>query len=116
MKRKQTFLKDKDNNLIDFKIKHNYQIVDNYWEKRRIEWHSTNQLLSEFDQTRLSVLQIVMYTNQRVMQFVYSALRQTRRKLLRCYLKYVQCWTNLQSVTSSTKIKRPTLNQVYRFT
>jgi hypothetical protein len=34
MKRKPTFFKDKDNNLGDFKAKHNYQIVEEYWRKR----------------------------------------------------------------------------------
>ena len=37
MKRKHTFFKNKDNNLEDFKPKHNYQIVEEYWSKRRKE-------------------------------------------------------------------------------
>ena len=37
MKRKHTFLLDKDNNLEDFKAKHNYQIMEEYWKKRKKE-------------------------------------------------------------------------------
>lgn len=37
MKRKPTFFKNKDNNLEDFKAKHNYQRVEEYWRKRRKE-------------------------------------------------------------------------------
>ena len=37
MKRKPTFFKNKDNNLEDFKAKHNYQIMEEYLGKRRKE-------------------------------------------------------------------------------
>ena len=37
MKRKHTFFKNKYNNLEDFKPKHNYQIVEEYWRERRKE-------------------------------------------------------------------------------
>ena len=37
MKRKNTFLINKENNQEDFKAKHNYQIVEEYWMKRRKE-------------------------------------------------------------------------------
>ncbi len=37
MKRKHTYLKNKDNNLEDFKPKHTYQIVEEYWRKRKKE-------------------------------------------------------------------------------
>ena len=35
MKRKNTFFINKENNLEDFKEKHNYQIVEEYWRKRK---------------------------------------------------------------------------------
>ena len=37
MKRKHTFFINKDNNLEEFKAKHNYQIVEEYWRKRKKE-------------------------------------------------------------------------------
>ena len=37
MKRKNTFFINKDNNLEDFKGKHNYQIDEEYWSKRKKE-------------------------------------------------------------------------------
>ena len=37
MKRKNTFFKNKDNNLESFKAKHNYQIVEESWRKRKKE-------------------------------------------------------------------------------
>ncbi len=37
MKRKNTFFINKENNLKDFNAKHNYQIVEEYWEKRKKE-------------------------------------------------------------------------------
>ena len=37
MKRKRNFFINKDNNLEDSKVKHNYQILEEYWSKRRKE-------------------------------------------------------------------------------
>ena len=37
MKRKNTFIIDKQNSLKDVKAKHNYQIVEEYWKKRKKE-------------------------------------------------------------------------------
>ena len=37
MKRKNAFFINKDNNLEDFKATHNYQIVEEYWRKRKNE-------------------------------------------------------------------------------
>ena len=37
MKRKNNFFVDKENGLKDFKAKHNYQIVEAYWRKRKKE-------------------------------------------------------------------------------
>ena len=37
MKRKNTFFINKENNQEDFKAKHNYQIVEEYWRKRKKE-------------------------------------------------------------------------------
>ena len=37
MKRKNAFFINKENNQEDFKAKHNYQIVEEYWRKRRKE-------------------------------------------------------------------------------
>ena len=37
MKRKNTFIVDKENCLKDVKAKHNYQIVAEYWKKRKKE-------------------------------------------------------------------------------
>ena len=50
MKRKHTFFKNKDNNLEDFKAKHNYQIVENTGGKeeknvKRISINFANQKL-----------------------------------------------------------------------
>ena len=50
MKREHNFFKNKDNNLEDFKAKHNYQIVEEYWGKeeknvKRISLNFANQKL-----------------------------------------------------------------------
>ena len=37
MKRKNTFFVDKEIGLKDIKAKHNYQIKEEYWKKRRKE-------------------------------------------------------------------------------
>ena len=37
MKRKNTFFVDKENGLKDLKEKHNYQIIGEYWKKRKKE-------------------------------------------------------------------------------
>ncbi len=37
MKRKNTFFVDKENSLKDFKAKHKYQIIEEYWKKRKKE-------------------------------------------------------------------------------
>jgi len=37
MKKKHTFFINRGNNLEDFKLKHNYQIVEEYWGKRKKE-------------------------------------------------------------------------------
>ena len=37
MKRKNTFFIKKDNVLENFKDQHNYQIVEEYWKKRKKE-------------------------------------------------------------------------------
>ena len=38
MKKKHNFFINRDNNLDDLKLKHNYQIVEEYWGKRKKEW------------------------------------------------------------------------------
>ena len=35
MKRKNTFFVDKENGLKDVKAKHNYQITEEYWKKKK---------------------------------------------------------------------------------
>ena len=37
MKRKNTFFVDEENSLKDVKAKHNYQIEEEYWKKRKKE-------------------------------------------------------------------------------
>jgi len=37
MKRKNNFFVDGENNLTNFKAKHNYQIIEEYWKKRKKE-------------------------------------------------------------------------------
>ena len=37
MKKKHTFFINRDNYLEDFKLKHKYQIVEEYWGKRKKE-------------------------------------------------------------------------------
>ncbi len=37
MKRKIRFYLTKENNLNEVKVKHNYQIVEEYWKKRKKE-------------------------------------------------------------------------------
>ena len=37
MKRKNTFFVDKENSPKDVKAQHNYQIIEEYWKKRKKE-------------------------------------------------------------------------------